>query len=304
VFNVLVTADETAWETDQLMRMEIARFKEYSKGIESASVSLEEPDTLKFLEDTPVLLMYERGTKGINADVVRYGRVHDIRIEGKRLVFRFAEEGSFTRDVVNEFESRLGMDKWEQTRTHWALKDGGIPEGMLSRMAPKTKAAVKRKASSIAPFISYAREDAVTAGRLYNDVKLAGGDPWLDREKLLGGQNWEAAIRGAIRNSTHFLALISTNSVNKRGFVQKELAHALEILDEFPPNEIFVIPIRLDSSSPKHERLQQLHWIDLFPSYDDGFRQVINSLGMTSAKNDSGDSRPPTPKAAPSGGVT
>jgi macrodomain Ter protein organizer (MatP/YcbG family) len=89
------------------------------------------------------------------------------------------------------------------------------------------------------------------------------------------------AIRDAILTSTHFIALISEHSVNKRSFVQKELAHALEILAEFPPDQIFLVPVRLDSSSPKHERLRQLHWIDLFPNYNRGFRDILDILGMT-----------------------
>jgi hypothetical protein len=38
-----------------------------------------------------------------------------------------------------------------------------------------------------------------------------------------------------------FLALLSQNSVTKRGYVQKELSEALDILDEFPSSEIFII---------------------------------------------------------------
>src|SRR5207248_1438575 len=49
------------------------------------------------------------------------------------------------------------------------------------------------------PFISYAHEDAETAKRLYDDLTLAGANPWLDVEKLIGGEDWEAAIRKAIR---------------------------------------------------------------------------------------------------------
>jgi hypothetical protein len=133
------------------------------------------------------------------------------------------------------------------------------------------------------PFISYAHEDAVTAKRLYTDLASAGANPWLDSEKLLGGQDWEGAIRKAIREATHFIALISKNSVNKRGFVQKELRHALEVLAEFPPNQIFLIPVRLDSSNPQDEQLRRLHRIDLFPDYSQGLRRICDSLGISPA---------------------
>ncbi len=140
------------------------------------------------------------------------------------------------------------------------------------------------------PFISYAREDSQTARRLYRDLVTAGAKPWLDSEELIGGQEWELAVRKAVRESAHFLALISANSVNKRGFVQKELRQALDLLDEFPPEDIFIIPIRLDNSSPAHEKLRRLHWIDLFPEYDDGLRRILVSLGISAI---SGTTRPP-----------
>ncbi|HEX7678024.1 MAG TPA: toll/interleukin-1 receptor domain-containing protein [Thermoanaerobaculia bacterium] len=132
----------------------------------------------------------------------------------------------------------------------------------------------------IRPFISYAREDREVAQRLYRDLRAAGAQPWLDTEDLLGGQDWEVSITRAIRESSQFLALISAHSVNKKGFVQKELRHALELLETFPPDEVFVIPVRLDSSRPRHDRLSALHWIDLFPSYEMGFGRLVRSLRL------------------------
>ena len=64
-------------------------------------------------------------------------------------------------------------------------------------------------------FISYAREDTEAANRLYNDLKMAGLDPWLDTQSLLAGQNWKIAIRDAIKNSRYFIPLLSSNFCRK-----------------------------------------------------------------------------------------
>ena len=98
----------------------------------------------------------------------------------------------------------------------------------------------------VRPFISYAREDRDIARRLHRDLSACGSQPWLDIESHLGGQNWQRAISSAIRECSHFLALISHHSVSKRGFVQREVAQALQILEMFPPDEVFVIPVRLE----------------------------------------------------------
>src|SRR5438128_2672407 len=99
MFNVLVSGSRTAGETDQLMRMDVDRFREYSDGIEAASISSDKPETLRLLESISTLLMYERGTDGPNANVVRCGHLRDIRVAGKKLAFRFVEKGQFARSV-------------------------------------------------------------------------------------------------------------------------------------------------------------------------------------------------------------
>lgn len=136
----------------------------------------------------------------------------------------------------------------------------------------------------IRPFISYAHEDMVVALRLWRDLRALGVEPWLDREELIGGQRWEDAVRDALDVSTHFLALISACSISKRGFVQKELAQALEILKEFPPDSIYVIPVRLDDTRPKHRILRELHWIDLFRDYASGVTAIAKSLGISNPR--------------------
>jgi hypothetical protein len=130
------------------------------------------------------------------------------------------------------------------------------------------------------PFISYAKEDGELAERLYEDLRRFGADPWLDRHALRGGESWKQAIREALRNSTHVLTLISARSVSKTGFVQNELRQALEILDSVPPGKIFIVPVRLDDSTPRHEKLKDLHWIDLFPEYETGLKRIGESLDL------------------------
>ena len=132
--------------------------------------------------------------------------------------------------------------------------------------------------SNISVFISYATEDYDIAKRLYDDLKQRGIVPWLDRENLLPGQNWRNEIPRVIREHDYFLLLISSHSVEKRGYIQKEQKIALEIFDEIPTGDIFIIPVRLDETELRDEKLKNLHWTDL-SDYAYGFNQVLKVFG-------------------------
>jgi DNA-binding Lrp family transcriptional regulator len=129
-------------------------------------------------------------------------------------------------------------------------------------------------------FISYGREDVEAAKKIYSELKAEHLDPWLDKESLLPGQKWKVAIKKAIRESRYFLALLSSHSVSRKGFVNKELSDALEVLEEYPESEIFLIPVRLDDCQPSHERLSELHRVDMFPSWGEGMRQIKKAINL------------------------
>ncbi len=89
--------------------------------------------------------------------------------------------------------------------------------------------------------------------------------------------DWDLEIRRAIRGSKHFLACLSKQSVNKRGYVQKELKVGLDVLDETPPGTIYLIPIRLEACEVP-ERLKPRQWVDLFKP--GGLKKLLDALGF------------------------
>ena len=143
----------------------------------------------------------------------------------------------------------------------------------LYQLAPK-----KIEQSNIKIFISYAKEDRSFAKTIYHDLLKFGFSPWIDCEKILPGQDWRQTINRAIKDSTYFFALLSSNSVSKNGYVQKELKIAFEILENQPKNKIFIIPARLDECHINEDMLNNLHWVDLYESYETGFNKIIQSI--------------------------
>ena len=68
-------------------------------------------------------------------------------------------------------------------------------------------------------FIAYVQEDVHQAERLYSAFQARGFDPWLDRKRLLPGQNWPRAIQQAIEVSDFFVACLSRPGPPEEGAV-------------------------------------------------------------------------------------
>lgn len=124
-------------------------------------------------------------------------------------------------------------------------------------------------------FISYAREDREIAEKLYRDLQKPGVQPWIDSFDLGLGQPWEEAIRKAISECRYFVTLMSSRSVRKKGHVQKESRQALEIAKEYPEDEVFILPLRLDECEPTFAGIRRVQWGDLFPSYEEGLKKLL-----------------------------
>ncbi len=127
-------------------------------------------------------------------------------------------------------------------------------------------------------FIAYAVEDAILADRLYAAFDARGFAPWLDRRKLLPGQNWPRRIEEAIANSDFFIACFSLNSVNKRGGFQAEVRYALDCARHVPLDDVFLIPARLDDCRVPARIQRETQYVDLFPCWDAGFARIVRII--------------------------
>lgn len=110
-------------------------------------------------------------------------------------------------------------------------------------------------------FINYSRLDQDAAEEIYKILREAGYSPWMDVHNIKGGEIWIHAIEKAINECGLFISILSENSVSRRGVLQKELKSALDKWDEMLPDDIYLIPIRLDNCSIP-DRLKSFHVLD------------------------------------------
>jgi hypothetical protein len=123
--------------------------------------------------------------------------------------------------------------RWEEqsaVRPHAAVGPSGAP-------APE--------AATI--FISYMREDADAARRLYDAITGLGGDVWLDERRLRPGDTWEAEILKGIRRTIRlFIPIISASTEHEEeGYVFREWSEALDRSRKIPRRR-FIVPVIVD----------------------------------------------------------
>jgi len=131
-------------------------------------------------------------------------------------------------------------------------------------------------------FLCHAKEDIKSVRNLYEKLKQAGFNPWLDEKNILAGQNPDYEIRQTITEQIDFILIcLSMISVQKRGYVNKEIKWALDRQDEMLPGDIFTIPVKLEACDlPFH--LRERFPVDL--SAPDGFEKLLKSLRHQSGK--------------------
>jgi hypothetical protein len=127
-------------------------------------------------------------------------------------------------------------------------------------------------------FIAYVQEDLSFARKLYRAFEESGLSPWLDKKKLMPGQNWPRAIETAIQTSDFFVACFSQRAVSKRGSFHSELRYALFCAAKVPLDEIFLIPLRLDGCVVPRRISKQIQYLDLFPDWKAGVDRLLDVI--------------------------
>lgn len=124
-------------------------------------------------------------------------------------------------------------------------------------------------------FLCHSSEDKESVRQLSARLTRPSFHLWLDEVDLLPGQYWRREIPRAVRLSDVVLICLSSNSVSKRGYVQKEIKFALDAADEQPEGTIFIIPVKLEECSVP-DRLSDWQWVSLLDPK--GFDKLVRSL--------------------------
>ena len=149
--------------------------------------------------------------------------------------------------------------------------------GISGNRHEKSQRYVMAETRPLKVFLCHAATDKPKVRTLYRRLVEAGFDPWLDEEKLLPGQDWDLEIRKAVRAVDVVIVCLTRNSINKEGYVQKEIRVALDVADEKPEGTIYLIPARFEEC-PVPERLSRWQWVNIYE--ENGYRKLYRSLEL------------------------
>lgn len=121
------------------------------------------------------------------------------------------------------------------------------------------EAKLNRIKQNLQIFISYGSEHRSTVKKIYDELKDKEMGVWMDDKSLIPGNRWENEIRKTITNFQIALVFLSSTSLNRDGYLKKEI----DIISQKSSDDekFLIIPIKLDDCMiPK--QLSQWHCLN------------------------------------------
>ncbi len=128
-------------------------------------------------------------------------------------------------------------------------------------------------------FLCHSSNDKPAVRELYQKLRAEPWiDPWLDEEELYPGQDWNLEIEKAVEAADAIIVCLTKNSINKEGYVQRELRIVLDFADYKPEGTIYILPVRLEECEPPR-RLRPWQYADYFEGQRErGLQRLLVSL--------------------------
>lgn len=272
MWNFIVSADGTAWEGKQRMKMLRERFGEYS-GEELSAIDLTDPDGRRSLEQVQTVLMYEVGVDDPPGEIVRIGRLRDIQAEyparsHQNITFRFHETGRITYSWIDNNIHRLGIDRWELSRTHWAVKDGDLPQDMFRGLVETPE--------QYDVVVSFAGEQRPYVEAFVKRLDERGLNVFYDKldEATLWGKDLVEHFQRIYRDQGRFCVMFISEHYAAKVWTRHERRSALErALHE---RHEYILPVRFDGTE-----LEGLSGSIAYVSAEDHGPESLASLLLT-----------------------
>jgi hypothetical protein len=110
-------------------------------------------------------------------------------------------------------------------------------------------------------FLSYPSERGDVARTVYDFLKSLDIDVWFDKESLVAGQDWNRERAEAQRRANLTVLICSPETIERPGVIQREVKTILELLDDKPFGQIYLVTVRTHEVAIPPE-LAKYHYVD------------------------------------------
>ena len=131
MFSLIVSGSGKQFSEPLPWSITASRFLEQS--CEEAISLFQGRKNLDQLDSLPAIVTGEWGAD--TDQVVRYGFVKNVQRSGNQLQFSFKEKAHGPQDVLDDFKRDLQLGRWENSRTHWAIKQGDLPAEFMASLS-------------------------------------------------------------------------------------------------------------------------------------------------------------------------
>lgn len=273
-------------------------FHLFGSAEEPSSLVLSENDVLDFLirvvsERPPLPNSLLRVLKRVGQSFLFVGfgiRHWDLRILLKILLRALELNRSGPAIAAEPLDGLIQSDRDEmilfyQRGTRVELEDDDVGD-FLTKLSDRLEAdgGFVGQAMPLGPrprvFISYAREDAALASKVFDALQKEYFEPWLDQESLQGGDDWNKRIENDLDASDFVLVLYTPAFCQKTdSYVNKEVALACE--RALRVRGSFLIPVRTAvlSEDDRVDALRKFDEMELRETaFDEDFAKIISTL--------------------------
>ncbi len=176
---------------------------------------------------------------------------------------------SFSDMTVEEFVAELR----KRCEAELAQQSPAPAPALVSAPEVSVPAPTDEEAAADAPtvFICHASEDKETAMKIWERLKQEGLNPWIDKEGIRGGDQWDQLLEKQIRGVDYFLVVQSRAMADKakqKSYVNKEVKLALEEQLKFPDQIAFILPVKIEECELREELMSVqctdlTHWSNI-----------------------------------------
>jgi TIR domain-containing protein len=234
------------------------------------------PNLLTELRSRDLLLLGCNLPDWLGRGFLRLANESRLSSQDKKMEFFAADaQDPALNSFLSRFDPNASIFPWSPqefiTELETMVTPAAQPAGAVSPVPTAVRRAANGAGALSGPtvFVSYASENVEAARRLAQSLAALGfADVWLDKRKLIAGDDWSDNIDEAIEHCDFFMPVLSRQADQRReGVFWEEWRKA--VMRAMRVNDAFLLPVGIDVTQPDRTAYDRI-----FNGFTNEFRRL------------------------------